>query len=171
MHFQKSARQWWASLRGNGEAPKTWKALRTSIMKQFLQSDAKDKVLTEWRSLKLLPNETIQNYVDKFWDLHLKAIVFQRVEFSEQKQQFCAGLHEEMAEYVNSQRPQSITEVIHHTMVASEISFQKGAKRNFKPMETNGRNDSKGKNNTTQSSCQRESRQQQKEQGEGGIQR
>ena len=54
MHFQKSARQWWASLCGNGEAPKTWKALRTSIMKQFLPSDAKDKVLTEWRSLKLL---------------------------------------------------------------------------------------------------------------------
>ncbi|MCO5594347.1 hypothetical protein L7F22_048377 [Adiantum nelumboides] len=43
MHFQKSARQWWASLRANGEAPKTWKTLRTSIMKQFLASDAKDK--------------------------------------------------------------------------------------------------------------------------------
>ncbi|MCO5582612.1 hypothetical protein L7F22_036510 [Adiantum nelumboides] len=41
MHFQKSARQWWASLRANGEAPKTWKALRTSIMKQFLTSDSK----------------------------------------------------------------------------------------------------------------------------------
>ena len=105
MHFQKSARQWWESLRGNGEAPKTWKALRTSIMKLFLPSDAKDKVLTEWRSLKLLPNESIQKYVDKFWDLHLKATVFQKVEFSKQKQQFCAGLHEEMAKYVNSQRP------------------------------------------------------------------
>ncbi|MCO5608424.1 hypothetical protein L7F22_062634 [Adiantum nelumboides] len=44
MHFQKSARQWWASLRANGEAPKTWKALRASIMKQFLASDAKDKL-------------------------------------------------------------------------------------------------------------------------------
>ncbi|MCO5611721.1 hypothetical protein L7F22_065979 [Adiantum nelumboides] len=43
MHFQKFTRQWWASLRANGEAPKTWKALRASIMKQFLASDAKDK--------------------------------------------------------------------------------------------------------------------------------
>ncbi|MCO5578291.1 hypothetical protein L7F22_032131 [Adiantum nelumboides] len=43
MHFQKSAKQWWASLRANGEAPNTWKALRTSIMKQSLASDAKDK--------------------------------------------------------------------------------------------------------------------------------
>ncbi|MCO5548451.1 hypothetical protein L7F22_001908 [Adiantum nelumboides] len=44
MHFQKSARQWWASLWANGEAPKTWKALRASIMKQFLAGDAKDKI-------------------------------------------------------------------------------------------------------------------------------
>ncbi|MCO5613123.1 hypothetical protein L7F22_067398 [Adiantum nelumboides] len=152
MHFQKSARQWWASLRGNGEAPKTWKALRTSIMKQLLPSDDKDKVLTEWRSLKLLPNETIHKYVDKFWDLHLKAIVFQKVEFVEQKQQFCAGLHEEMAKYVNSQWPRSITEVIHYTMVASRINFQQGARRNFKPIEAKEKNDSKGKSNATQSS-------------------
>ncbi|MCO5605998.1 hypothetical protein L7F22_060184 [Adiantum nelumboides] len=59
LHFQKSARQWWASLRANEEAPKTWKALRASIMKQFLASDAKDKILTEWRSLKLTPYESI----------------------------------------------------------------------------------------------------------------
>ncbi|MCO5580023.1 hypothetical protein L7F22_033889 [Adiantum nelumboides] len=96
MHFQKSARQWWASLRANGEAPKTWKTLRTSIMKQFLASDAKDKVLTEWRSLKLSPYESIHKYVDKFWDLHLKATVYKKIDFEEQKQQFCAGLPEDM---------------------------------------------------------------------------
>ncbi|MCO5578393.1 hypothetical protein L7F22_032234 [Adiantum nelumboides] len=66
MHFQKSARQWWASLRANGEAPKTWKALRASIMKQFLASDAKDKVLTKWIILKLTPYESVHEYVDKF---------------------------------------------------------------------------------------------------------
>ncbi len=36
MHLQKSARQWWASLRARGQAPRTWKGLRTVIMKQFL---------------------------------------------------------------------------------------------------------------------------------------
>ncbi|MCO5553675.1 hypothetical protein L7F22_007201 [Adiantum nelumboides] len=112
MHFQKPARQWWASLRANGEAPKTWKALRASIMKQFLASDAKDKVLTEWRSLKLFPYESIHKYVDKFWDLHLKATVYKKIDFEEQKQQFCAGLPEDMNEYVNSQRPRSISAVI-----------------------------------------------------------
>ncbi|MCO5567057.1 hypothetical protein L7F22_020742 [Adiantum nelumboides] len=96
MHFQKSARQWWASLQANGEAPKTWKTLRASIMKQFLASDAKDKVLTEWRSLKLSPYESIHKYVDKFWDLHLKATVYKKIDFEEQKQQFCAGLPENM---------------------------------------------------------------------------
>ncbi|MCO5578312.1 hypothetical protein L7F22_032152 [Adiantum nelumboides] len=135
MHFQKSARQWWASLQANGEAPKTWKALRASIMKQFLASDAKDKVLTKWRSLKLSPYESIHKYVDKVWDLHLKATVYKKIDSEEQKQQFCAGLLEDMNEYANSQRPRSISMVIHHTMVAARINFQQGAKRNLKPME------------------------------------
>ncbi|MCO5564994.1 hypothetical protein L7F22_018664 [Adiantum nelumboides] len=54
MHFQKSAKQWWVSLRANGEAPKTWKALRASIMKQFLASHAKDKVMQNPRILAFL---------------------------------------------------------------------------------------------------------------------
>ncbi|RYA46877.1 reverse transcriptase domain-containing protein [Enterobacter cloacae complex sp. GF14B] len=151
MHFQKSARQWWSSLRANGEAPRTWKALRASIMKQFLATDAKDKVLTEWRSLKLSPYESIHKYVDKFWDLQLKATVFKKLDFGEQKQQFCAGLTEEMAEYVNSQRPRTISAVIHHTMVASRINFQTGAKRNNKPTENKGSNEPKGKDNVQKS--------------------
>ncbi|MCO5579076.1 hypothetical protein L7F22_032928 [Adiantum nelumboides] len=146
MHFQNSARQWWASLRANGEAPKTWKALRASIMKQFLASDAKDKVLTEWRSLKLSPYESIHKYVDKFWDLHLKATIYKKIDFEEQKQQFCAGLPEDMNEYVNSQRPRSISAVIHHTMVSARINFQQGAKRNLKPMEAKDKQEFKGKN-------------------------
>ncbi|MCO5562542.1 hypothetical protein L7F22_016170 [Adiantum nelumboides] len=146
MHFQKSTGQWWASLRANGEAPKTWKALRASIMKQFLASDAKDRVLTEWRSLKLSPYESIHKYVDKFWDLHLKATVYKKIDFEEQKQQFCAGLPEDMNEYVNSQRPKSISAIIHHTMVAARINFQQGAKRNLKPMEVKEKQEYKGKN-------------------------
>ncbi|MCO5582032.1 hypothetical protein L7F22_035923 [Adiantum nelumboides] len=141
MHFQKSARQWWISLRAIGEAPKTWKALRASIMKQLLASDAKDKVLTKWRSLKLSPYESIHKYVDKFWDLHLKATVNKKIDFEEQKQQFCVGLPEDMNEYVNSQRPKSISVVIHHTMVATRINFQQGAKRNLKPMEAKDKQD------------------------------
>ena len=75
MYFQKSARHWWASLRTKGIDPKTWKACREAIMKQFLTANAKNDVLTSWRGLKLEKGESMQRYVDKFWNLHLKAVV------------------------------------------------------------------------------------------------
>ncbi|MCO5587665.1 hypothetical protein L7F22_041616 [Adiantum nelumboides] len=166
MHFEKSARQWWASLRANGEAPQTRKNLRASIMKQFLSSDAKDKVLTKWQSLKLTPYESIHKYVDKFWDLHLKATVYKKIDFEEQKQQFCAGLPEDMNEYVNSQRPKTISAVIHHTMVAARINFQQGAKRNLKPMEIKEKHEHKGKNQPQNSSKGNSSNNKAKEKGD-----
>ncbi|MCO5581830.1 hypothetical protein L7F22_035719 [Adiantum nelumboides] len=148
MHFQKSAKQWWASLRANGEAPKTWKALRASIMKQFLASDAKDKVLTEWRSFAS-QSHCLQKDKD----------------FEEQKQQFCAGLPEDMNEYVNSQRPKSISAVIHHTMVGARINFQQGAKRNLKPMEAKDKQEYKGKNLSQNSSKENSNNNKAKEKG------
>ena len=59
----------------------------------------------------------------EFWDLHLKATVFKKIDLSEQKQQFCVGLNEDMKAYVNAQKPKTILEVIHHAMVASKIFF------------------------------------------------
>ncbi|MCO5570541.1 hypothetical protein L7F22_024264 [Adiantum nelumboides] len=165
MHFLKSTRQWWVSLRANGEAPRTWKNLRISIMKQFLSSDARDKVLTEWQSLKLTPYESIQKYVEKFWDLHLKATVYRKIDFEEQKQQFCVGLPEDMNEYANSQRPKTISTVIHHTMVAAKINFQQGAKRNLKPMEIKEKHEHKGKNQPPNSSKGNSSNNKAKEKG------
>lgn len=147
MHLQKSARQWWASIRANGTAPKTWKCLRIAIMKQFLSGDAEDKVLTEWMSLTMMPYESINKFVDKFWDLHLKATVYRRIDFAEQKQQFCAGLPDEMSEYINSQRPKSIAAVIHHAIVASKINFQQGTRKQ-RPMEH--KEEFKGRGNVMQ---------------------
>ncbi|MCO5573344.1 hypothetical protein L7F22_027113 [Adiantum nelumboides] len=165
MHFQKSARQWWASLRANREAPMTWKALTASNMKQFLASNAKDKALTEWRSLKLSPYESIHKYVDKFGDLHLKATIYKKIDFEEKKQQFCAGLPEDMNMYVNSQRPRPISVVIHHTMVATRINFQQGAKRNLKPMEAKDKQEYKGKNPSQNSSKSNSNNNKAKEKG------
>ncbi|MCO5559994.1 hypothetical protein L7F22_013599 [Adiantum nelumboides] len=165
MHFQKSARQWWASLWANGKAPQTQKNLRASIMKQFLSSNAKDKVLTKWQSLKLAPYESIHKYMDKFWDLHLKATVYKKIDFEEQKQQFCAGLLKEMNKYVISQRPKTILVVIHHTMLAARINFQQGAKRNLKPMEVKEKHEPKGKNHPQNSSKGNSSNNKAKEKG------
>ena len=66
-------------------------------------------------------DESIQKYVDKFWDAHLKATVFKRIEFAKQNQQFCAGLLEDLKAYVNAQKPRTISTFIHHTLVASKI--------------------------------------------------
>ena len=141
MHFQNSTRQWWSSLCAQGIAPKTWKALCVAIMKNFLASNAKDKVLTAWQSLRMLPNESVHKYIDRFWDLQLKATVFTRIHFSEQKQQFCAGLTKEMSEYVNSQKPKSIAAAIHNAILASQIYFQGGKK----PSQGKDAHESKGK--------------------------
>ena len=127
MYLQKSARQWWASLRTQGLAPRTWKDCRLAIMTQFLTENAKDDVVTSWRGLKLDKGEPIQKYVDKFWDLHLKAIVFKKIDFVEKKKQYCAGLLEDMKTYVIAQKPKTISKVIHHAMVAKKIFFANSA--------------------------------------------
>ena len=111
MHFTKAARQWWASLKTQGTHPRTWKLCRSAIMEQFLTEDARDEVLTAWRGLKLKRGESIQQYINKFWDLHLKAIVFKKIDFAEQRQQYCAGLTEDIRSYVNDQKPRSDTNV------------------------------------------------------------
>ncbi|MCO5603375.1 hypothetical protein L7F22_057525 [Adiantum nelumboides] len=103
--------------------------------------------------------------VDKFWDLHLKATVYRKIDFGEQKQQFCAGLPEDMNKYVNSQRPKTISAVIHHTMVAAKINFQQGAKRNLKPMEIKEKHEHKGKNQPPNSSKGNSSNNKAKEKG------
>ena len=46
---------------------------------------AKDDVLTQWQGLKLKKGETMQKYTAKFWDLHRKAMVYKKIDFSEQK--------------------------------------------------------------------------------------
>ena len=121
MYLQKSARKWWASLKSVGRQPRTWKACRALMMKQFLTPNVKDEVFTAWRALKLEKGETIKMYVDKFWDLSLKAAVFQEIGFSEQRQQYCAGLPEDVCSYINERTPRSISEVIHRSMVGMKI--------------------------------------------------
>ncbi|MCO5581876.1 hypothetical protein L7F22_035765 [Adiantum nelumboides] len=70
-----------------------------------------------------------------------------------------------MNEYVNSQRPKSISAVIHHIMVAARINFQQGAKRNLKPMETKEKHEHKGKNQPQNSSKGTSSNNKAKEKG------
>ena len=97
-------------------------------MKSFLHGNAKDKVLTAWQTLKMMPHKNIDKYIKKFWDLYLKATIYQSISFAEQKQHFCASLPDKMNEYVHLQRPKSINAVIHHALVASQINFNDDSK-------------------------------------------
>ena len=54
------------------------------------------------------PHESIHKYVERFYDLKLKAIVYKPIEFEEQKEQFCAGLPKEMSKYINSLRTRNL---------------------------------------------------------------
>ena len=78
--------------------------------------------------------EPIKKYIDKFWDLHLKACVFEDIGFHAQKQQYCAGLPEDMRAYINAQKPKTISAVIHHSMLAAKI-FASSNKVVAKPIE------------------------------------
>ena len=64
-----------------GKAPRTWKSCKAAIIKQFLVEHARDDVLAKWRSLHLEKGKSIKNYIDRFWDLHLKAYIFEDIGF------------------------------------------------------------------------------------------
>lgn len=49
----------------------------------------------------------MQKYVSKFWDLHLKAIVFKHIDFVEQKQ-YCAELPTNINKYVQAMNTKTI---------------------------------------------------------------
>ena len=55
-------------------------------MKQPLIKDARYEVLMAWREIKVVRGESIQQYINKFWDLYLKAIVFKKIDFAKQCQ-------------------------------------------------------------------------------------
>ena len=107
-------------------------------MKQFLFDKAKDDVFMAWHGLKLEKGKSMQKYTDKFWDFHLKEIVYKKIDFSKQKQQYCAHLNEDMKTYINAQKPKNISEFIHHVMVATKIFTPK--KCFMKPQDNGKKN-------------------------------
>ena len=62
--------------------------------------------------------------MEHFWDAYLKAMVYKRIGFSEQRQQYCGGLTDEIREYVQAQRPKTIAALIHHMSVAAKIGWK-----------------------------------------------
>ena len=48
--------------------------MQDAIVKQFPSINLKNKVLIAWKSLKMMPNKSINKYIEKFWDYYLKDI-------------------------------------------------------------------------------------------------
>ena len=92
-------------------------------MKQFLTNHAQDDLLAKWRSLQLDKGESIKKFIDWFWDLCLKACVFEEIGFQTQKQKYCVGLPKDMRAYINAQKPTKISGGIHHYMLAYKIFY------------------------------------------------
>ena len=82
--------------------------------------------------------------MERFYDLKLKATIYKPVWFKEQKEQFCSSLIKEMSKYINSQT-KNISQVLHHTMLASKPNFQSGDKKGFKVGEAKEIREPKGK--------------------------
>ena len=85
MHLTKLAHHQWSTLCAQNQASRMWKVYRITIMKQFLDDDAEDDVLTSWHSLTLKENESLQSYIEKFWDICLKVIMYKNISFLENK--------------------------------------------------------------------------------------
>ena len=94
----------------------------------------------------MTPHESIHKYMERFWAHKLKPNVYKSIDFEEKKEQFLAGLPEEMIECVNSQRIKNISQVLHHTMVASSLNFNMGDKKGFKSGEAWENREQKGRN-------------------------
>ena len=47
--------------------------------------------------------------------------MYKKINFSKQKQQYCASLNEDMKTYINAQKPKTIFDVIHHAIIAAKI--------------------------------------------------
>ncbi|MCO5560750.1 hypothetical protein L7F22_014370 [Adiantum nelumboides] len=56
--------------------------------------DTKEEITHD--TIESCTDPTVGNTKDKFWDLHLKATGYKKIDFEEQRQQFCAGLPEDM---------------------------------------------------------------------------
>ena len=72
-------------------------------------------MLIAWCSLTCKENESLQSYIEKFWDTCLKDTMHKNINFLEKKQQFCARLPEDMCTYVQALWPKTIAIIIHYT--------------------------------------------------------
>ncbi|MCO5553102.1 hypothetical protein L7F22_006623 [Adiantum nelumboides] len=94
MYLKGTASSWWLTMILENRKPQDWSAFKKAFYAQFLPPDFEQEVKKEWDRLSQLENETVPQYVDKFWDILLKVTPFKKIEDSKKMWKFEAGLHD-----------------------------------------------------------------------------
>ncbi|MCO5582874.1 hypothetical protein L7F22_036775 [Adiantum nelumboides] len=94
MYLKGTTNSWWLTQILENRKPQGWKAFKKAFYAQFLPPDFEQEVKKEWNRFSQSENETVSQYVDRFWDVLLKVTPFKKIEDSEKMRKFEAGLHD-----------------------------------------------------------------------------
>ncbi|MCO5559656.1 hypothetical protein L7F22_013257 [Adiantum nelumboides] len=72
MYLKGTASSWWLTQILEGKKPKDWSAFKEAFYSQFLPPDFEQEVRKEWDRLSQWEDESVPQYVDRFWDVLLK---------------------------------------------------------------------------------------------------
>ncbi|MCO5577620.1 hypothetical protein L7F22_031451 [Adiantum nelumboides] len=74
MYLKGTASSWWLTQILEGKKPKDWSAFKEAFYSQFVPLDFEQEVRKEWDHLSQWEDESVPQYVDRFWDVLLKDI-------------------------------------------------------------------------------------------------
>ncbi|MCO5601235.1 hypothetical protein L7F22_055354 [Adiantum nelumboides] len=79
---------WWTGLEYDYRTPKSWRSFVRMLQAQFLPVHFKRDVKMEWDRLWQRKNESLEEYIKRFWELLLKVQHFKRIGNSEKLRKF-----------------------------------------------------------------------------------
>ncbi|MCO5589436.1 hypothetical protein L7F22_043403 [Adiantum nelumboides] len=88
MYLKGTASSWWLTQILEGKKPKDWSVFKEAFYSQFLPPDFEQEVRKEWDRLSQWEDESVPQYVDRFWDVLLEVTPFKKIEDSEKMRKF-----------------------------------------------------------------------------------
>ncbi|MCO5576486.1 hypothetical protein L7F22_030296 [Adiantum nelumboides] len=130
MYLKGMASSWWLTQILEGKKPKDWSAFKKAFYSQFLPPDFEQEVRKEWDRLFQWEDESVPQFVDKFWDVLLEVTSFKKIEDSEKMLKFEAGLHDTLQKAMKLYPRHNLPTLIKSARIADSI-HQKGTPRKF----------------------------------------
>ncbi|MCO5595641.1 hypothetical protein L7F22_049686 [Adiantum nelumboides] len=128
MYLKGTASSWWLTQILEGKKPKDWSAFQEAFYSQFLPPDFEQEVRKEWDRLSQWEDESVPQYVDRFWDVLLKVTLFKKIEDSEKMRKFEAGLHDGLHKAMKLYPRSNLPTLIESARIADSI-HHKGTPR------------------------------------------